>query len=269
MSPKPLEGRTALVTGAARGLGRAYALRLATMGASVVVSDVNLRAYEEFEREAASAGDRTTGDQIRSEGGAALEIEADVSRRAEVDAMVAAAHERFGSIDIVVCNAGGGAGGLGGGKPSELDEAETRLILDRNLHGTINTCVAVAPHMKRQQRGKIITVSSVAGIQPVANGAYAHYGVAKAAVIMYTRYLAQDLGRHGVTVNCVAPGQITTGRLMVGFEKIGIEKLEANNPMRRLGTVEDCAGVVAFLASTASDYMNGVTMTIDGGLARV
>lgn len=268
MSSKPLSGKTALVTGAARGLGRAYAVRLASLGANVVVSDLNLKAYEEYEREVESAGDRTTADEIRSQGGEAFEIQADVTRRDEVDAMVAGAHERFGSVDIVICNAGGGAGGLGGGKPSELDEAEARLVLDRNLFGTINTCVAAAPHMKRQRQGKIITVSSIAGVRPVAGGVYAHYGVAKAAVIMYTRYLAQDLGPYGITANCIAPGQITTGRLMVGFEKIGVEKLEQDNPLRRLGSVEDCAGVVAFLASPASDYMNGVTMTIDGGLAR-
>lgn len=268
MTTRLLEGRTALVTGAARGLGRAYALHLASMGASIVASDIDLKSYEKFDREATLAGNRTTADEIIANGGKAIGIEADVTSRDTMVSLANEAVEHFGTIDIVVCNAGGGSGGLKSSTASELDAGELQIVLDRNLIGTVNTCVAVAPHMKNQKRGKIITVASIAGVRPILAGVYAHYGIAKAGIIMYTRYLAQDLGPHGITANCIAPGQIGTGRLMEGFEKIGVDKLEADIPLRRLGMVEDCAGVIGFMASPASDYMTGITITVDGGLAR-
>lgn len=263
-----LNGKVALVTGAARGLGRAYALHLAAMGASVAVSDVDLHSYAQFEAEANQMQADTTAGEITANSGRAIGIETDVTDAAAVQRMVDQVVAEFGSLDVVVCNAGGGAGGIGGANASELDLEQVRAVLDRNLMGTMHTCLAAAPQMKRQRSGKIINVSSSAGVRPIAGGVYAHYGVAKAAIAMYTRYLAQDLGPHGITANCIAPGQITTGRLMVSFEATGVDKLAAAVPLRRLGTVEDCAGVVGFLASPASDYVTGVVIPIDGGLTR-
>lgn len=264
-----LKAKTAIVTGAARGLGRAYALKLASMGANVVVSDLDLQSYKHFARENELAGSISTVDEIFAGGGNAIGIEADVTRRAAMVALAEAAVAQFGSIDIVVCNAGGGIGGPDGGIASELDEDELRIVLDRNLMGTVNTCVAAAPHMKARGSGKLILVSSVAGVRPMPGGTYTHYGLAKAAIVMYTRYLAQDLGPHGITANCIAPGRIGTGRLMESFEKMGLDSVVGDIPLGRLGSPEDCAGVVGFLASSASDYMNGVTMTVDGGQSRI
>jgi 3-oxoacyl-[acyl-carrier protein] reductase len=130
---------------------------------------------------------------------------------------------------------------------------------------------AVAPHMKRQKGGKIVTVSSVAGLAPSVDGGYAHYGAAKAAIAHYTKYLAQDLGPHGITVNCIAPGTITTGRI-VAMVMPGTSDANTNRAdrvaLRRLGDVEDCAKVVEFLTTDLSDYVTGVVIPIDGGLVR-
>jgi 3-oxoacyl-[acyl-carrier protein] reductase len=125
--------------------------------------------------------------------------------------------------------------------------------------------------MKAQHSGKIITVSSVAGLSASPDGGYAHYGAAKAAIAHYTRYLAQDLGPHGITANCIAPGVIATGRIMQtvlpGSSTANQNRAE-EIALRRLGTVEDCARVIEFLATDLSDYVTGTVIPIDGGLLR-
>jgi 3-oxoacyl-[acyl-carrier protein] reductase len=140
-----------------------------------------------------------------------------------------------------------------------------------NLFGTVYLCNAVAPIMKEQRSGKIITVSSVAGTAPSADGGYTHYGAAKAAIAHYTRYLAQDLGPFGITANCIAPGVIATGRIMAavipGSSQSNRDRAELV-ALRRLGTVEDCAKVVEFLGTDLSDYVTGAVIPIDGGLVR-
>ena len=171
------------------------------------------------------------------------------------------------------------------------------------MFGTVYCCNAVAPIMKQQRSGKIITVSSVAGIAPSVDGSYAHCGAAKAAIAHYTRYLAQDLGPFGITVNCIAPGVIATRRIMATVIPGGqdvtpsptarcthartggrdrnarrgarVDTSRASNrdraelvALRRLGTVEDCAKVVEFLATDLSDYVTGAVIPIDGGLVR-
>ena len=147
-----------------------------------------------------------------------------------------------------------------------MDLAQFDAVLRRNLYGTVHTCVAVAPTMKEQGSGKIITVSSQAGRRASGDGGYAHYGTAKAAIIMYTKYLAQDLGPHGIQVNCIAPGYIGTGRLMPMFEGAGVDRLDPHaSPRDGIGTPEDCARVVGFLAGPDSDYVTGTVIPIDGG----
>jgi 3-oxoacyl-[acyl-carrier protein] reductase len=209
-----LDGKVAIVTGAARGLGRAYAKRLAGLGAKVAVADLNLRSYEEFEAEAKDMTADSTVAEIESAGGIALGIEVDVRDREAVDAMVAQVVQEWGRVDVLVANAGGGRGRPMDTKASTLDPALLQLVTEMNLFGTVYSCNAVAPVMKQQRSGKIITVSSIAGIAPSADGGYADYGAAKAAIAHYTRYLAQDLGPFGITANCIAPGVIATGRIM-------------------------------------------------------
>ena len=266
-----LDGKVAVVTGAAGGLGRAYAKRLAGLGAKVAVTDLNLHSYEEFEAEAKDMSADSTVAEIEASGGIALGIEVDVRDHEAVEAMVAQVVQEWGRVDVLVANAGGGRGRPMDTKASTLDPALLQLVTEMNLFGTVYSCNAVAPVMKEQRSGKIITVSSVAGTAPSVDGGYAHYGAAKAAIAYYTRYLAQDLGPYGITANCIAPGTITTGRIvatvMPGSADANRDRSE-RVALRRLGTVDDCAKVVEFLATDLSDYVTGVVIPIDGGLLR-
>jgi 3-oxoacyl-[acyl-carrier protein] reductase len=252
-------------------LGRAYARRLAGLGAKIAVADLNLRSYEEFEAEAKDMSAETTVAEIEEAGGEALGIELDVTDRDAVEAMVARVITTWGRVDVLVANAGGGRGRPVDTKASGLDPALLQLVVAMNLFGTVYSCNAVAPTMKEQRSGRIITVSSVAGTAPSKDGGYAHYGAAKAAIAHYTRYLAQDLGPYGITANCIAPGVIATGRIMQtvipGSSQSNQDRAELV-ALRRLGTVEDCAKVVEFLATDLSDYVTGAVIPIDGGLSR-
>jgi len=264
-----LDGKVAIVTGAARGLGRAYAKRLAGLGAKIAVTDINLKSYEEFEAEAKGMTAESTIAEIEAAGGTALGIEVDVCDQRAVEAMVERVVAQWGRVDVLVANAGGGRGRPIDTKASTIDPALLQLVTAMNLFGTVYCCNAVAPVMKRQRSGKIITVSSAAGLSASADGGYAHYGAAKAAIAHYTRYLAQDLGPYGITANCIAPGVIATGRIMqTVIPGSGNRDRTEQVALRRLGTVEDCAKVVEFLATDLSDYVAGAVIPIDGGLLR-
>ena len=143
------------------------------------------------------------------------------------------------------------------GTPSDCSQEMLTRVLNNNLMSCMYTCMAVAPHMKKQRSGKIVTVSSTGGLN--AGGTYHPYGMAKAAIIYYTRTLAQELGPYNINVNCIAPGIIRTGR--PGDRSHMAERIA----LRREGTIEDCAGVVEFLVTNLSDYITGKTITIDGG----
>src|SRR5262249_40527102 len=183
-SMSALQGRVAVVTGAARGLGRAYALRLGRLGASVAVVDKDLRSYAEFEAEARQMTAATTVDEIRQLGAESAGWETDVGDPDAIQRVARQVHERWGRIDVVVCNAGGGL--YQQPRASEFDVDELNEVLRRNLLATIYTVLAVAPIMKRQRSGKIITVSSQAGSAAPATAA-AHYRAAKAGIGRYTR----------------------------------------------------------------------------------
>jgi len=266
-----LDGKVAIVTGAGRGLGHAYALRIAGLGAKVAVADLNLKSFEEFELEARAMTADSTVAEIEAAGGSAIGIEVDVCDEAAVNAMVERVIAEWGRVDILVANAGGGRGRPIDTKASTLDPALLHLVTNMNLYGTVYSCNAVAPIMQQQRSGKIVTVSSVAGLSPSTDGGYAHYGAAKAAIAHYTKYLAQDLGPFGITANCIAPGTIGTGRILAtvipGSVNANRDRSE-RIALRRIGTVEDCAKVVEFLVTDLSDYVTGVVIPIDGGLLR-
>jgi 3-oxoacyl-[acyl-carrier protein] reductase len=268
---RKLDGKVAIVTGAGRGLGRAYALRLAGLGAKVAVTDIDLRSYREFEADAQAMTADSTMDEIIAAGGAAIGIEMDVRDQAAVQAMVQRVVDTWGRIDILVANAGGGRGRPVDTRASSLDSGLLHLVTEMNYYGTVYCVNAVAPHMKAQRSGRIVTVSSIAGLGPSVDGGYAHYGAAKAAILHYTRYLAQDLGPFGINVNCIAPGTITTGRIvasvMPGSANANRDRSE-QVALRRLGSVEDCAKVVEFLTTDLSDYVSGQCIAIDGGMLR-
>jgi 3-oxoacyl-[acyl-carrier protein] reductase len=260
-----LEGRTALVTGAGRGIGRAYALRLAALGADVAVADVDLHSYRDFADEAAQLTADTTAGEVEALGRRALQLEFDVADEDAVRAAVADIVKQWGRLDIAVCNAGGGMGSPAETRASIVPSDMLDTVLRRNLYGAIYTCKAVAEPMKAQRWGRIVTIASIAGQRSMPEGGYAHYGAAKAGVLMYTRALAQELGPFGITANCLAPGPVLTGRLTPMLEKMGMESLVRGIALRRLATPEDCANVLEFLVTNLGDYVTGALIPVDGG----
>jgi 3-oxoacyl-[acyl-carrier protein] reductase len=264
--PQRLVGKVALVTGSARGLGRAYAIRLARLGADVVVNDVDLHANREYD-EPLSPGCDTVADEIRALDRRALAVQADVTDEAQVRRMVEEAVATFGTIDVLVCNAGG-ALVRGNSMASEVPLADFKRMMDINLTGTIISCQTVAPVMKAQRRGKIVTVGSQAGLRSQGGGGGTSYAVAKAAIQHYTRKLAAELGPFNVTVNAIAPGWILSSRAIAGGRASpeSRARLEAEISLKRLGEPEDCAKVVEFLSTDLSDYVTGQIIPICGGV---
>jgi len=264
IDPKKLKGKVALVTGAGRGLGRVYTLRLAGLGADVVINDIRLDAAAEF-------GEELTAESVMAEveacGVRSLGIECSVADRDAVFEMVDKVVSEFGRLDILIANAGGLAGEMAYSFASSVSEADLRATIDRNLMGTIYCCQAASVPMKEQRCGRIVTVSSQAGLQAQMGGVYASYGAAKAAISHYTSYLAQELASYNINVNCIAPAHIKTARLWEKvFKHDAIrESVLAQIPMGRLGTPEDCAKVVEFLVTDLSDYVTGQTISVCGG----
>jgi NAD(P)-dependent dehydrogenase (short-subunit alcohol dehydrogenase family) len=265
-----LEGRTALVTGAGRGLGRAYALHLAKLGADVVVNDINLDSAKEYGEQLAAA---TVMDEIRNMGRKSLGIQADVTKKEEVDSMFQRVLEEFGRLDILVNNAGGNLNRLGAKArspvtlPSSASMKDHRFIMDVNLTGTILCCQAASRVMKSQRYGKIVNVASQAGLHAAPEMMKAmSYNVAKAAIIHYTRCLAAELGPYNINVNCIAPGWISTSRAVAeGRTNETARRLEEHIALRRLGTPQDVAKVVEFLVTNLSDYVTGQCIPVGGG----
>lgn len=258
----------AIVTGGARGIGRRFALRLADRGANVAIADVDLESFDEYDREREQVSGDSVEAEIADRGGDALGVRTDVTDPEAVESMVETVVETFGSVDVAVANAGGGVGPIEDTFASEIDPEHLHATVARNLYGTVYTCVAVASQMKAQGGGRIVTVSSGAGREARADGSYAHYGAAKAGVIMYTKYLAQDLGADGIAANVIAPGTIGTGRLMEAFEREGLDEVAARQAVDRIGSPEDCADVLEFLAFDAPEYLTGAVVPVDGGRVR-
>lgn len=243
-----LEGQVALVTGAAKRIGRSIALRLAAGGAAVVVN----YATSKTEAEAVVR-------EIEASGGRAIAVHADVTRRAEVKNLVSAAERAFGRIDILVNN----AGVFFPAKFPELTEEQWDRVMNVNLKSQYLCAQEVAPIMKRQGRGRIINLSSLGGL--LAWPSYTHYCVSKAGTIMLTRCLARALAPE-ILVNSVAPGTIEfpgddTSQLLHAQEYI--ERV----PLHRTGTGNDIADAVAYLAT--ADFVTGQTIVVDGGRALV
>lgn len=261
-----LTGKVALVTGAGRGLGRAYALRLAALGADIIINDIDLDSAREFD-ETLSA--ESVMAECEALGVQALGIAADVTKREEVNRLFALGLEKFGRLDILVNNTGGVLRPAAQSYASTVSEDDWRYIMDVNLTQTLFCCQAAAIPMIAQRSGKIINVSSQAGLQGNPEGVVAHYAVAKAGIAEYTRLLAAELGPHNINVNCIAPGLILTSRANKQFQRNSpenIAKLAPKTALRRLGLPEDCAKVVEFLATDLSDYVTGQVICIDGGM---
>ena len=239
--------RSALVTGASRGIGRAIAAALAREGWPVCVN------YLE-RRDAAEALVR----DLRAQGRAAMALQADVADRAAVEAMVRAASEELGPVELLVNNAGISHQGLF----QDLDDGDWDRLLAVNLTGPRNAIQAVLPHMLAEKRGNIVNISSIWGLR--GGSCETAYACTKAAVIGLTRSLALELAPSGIRVNCVAPGCIETDMVRALGEETRAMLVE-ETPLGRLGTPEDIANAVAFLASEKAAFLTGQVLTADGG----
>jgi 3-oxoacyl-[acyl-carrier protein] reductase len=267
---RSLEGRVAVVTGAARGIGLRYACRLASMGANVAVSDLDLGSAGQYQREQSHLVNGDLDATLRQYGRDVLTVQADASIPEDLDRFAEVVREQLGPVDVLVCNAGGGSD-IDGSRPTELVPALMQATFARNLYSVIYTVGAFAGEMKRRRTGKIITISSYAGTTALPGAKAADYATAKAGVAHYTRCLAQELAPYGVTANAIAPGFIATGQWLARFGKDDDEVLqrwEAEVPLGRLGTAEDCANVLEFLACDLSNYLTGQIIAVDGGLTR-
>ncbi len=250
-----LDGRTAIVTGAAHGLGRAIALNFAKLGARVVACDISRNELDE-----------TAG--LAKQQGAPLEVRSlDVSDRSAVQGGIARILKDHGRIDILVNDAGGVLGQVG--RPLEdISDADWRAIFAVNLDGAFYCCQAVAPAMKAARYGRIVNISSGAGLGVSLTGIQA-YASAKAGQIGLTRQLAHELGPWGITVNSVAPGFVrsnpTTEKQWQAYGEEGQRRLIEGIALRRLGLPQDIANGVLFLASEHAGWITGQTLSIDGG----
>jgi len=242
-----LQGKVALVTGAAQGIGKAIALLLAQKGADIVISDINLEKAEETAREIETVGRR------------AMAVRANVAVLIEVEMMVQAIIDRFSQIDILVNNAGIARDKL----LLRMTEQEWDMVLDVNLKGTFNCTKAVIRHMSKQRSGKIVNIASVVG--EMGNAGQANYSASKAGVIGFTKTIAREFASRGINVNAVAPGYIVTPMTDFLPEKAK-EELKRMIPMERLGQPEDVAQSVFFLVSETSSYITGQIINVNGGI---
>jgi 3-oxoacyl-[acyl-carrier protein] reductase len=243
----PLKGRSVIVTGSSKGIGRGIALRFGLEGCRVMVVS---RRHSEAQAVVA---------EILAAGGEGIAIAADVTRRAEVQAMAQAAMEAFGAIDILCAN----AGIFPAAKLAAMTEEDFDLVLDTNLKGTFLTVAACLPAMQAARGGRIILTSSITG--PVTGfPGWSHYGASKAGQLGFMRTAAIELAPYGITVNAVLPGNIATEGL-AGLGADYIRQMEASVPMRRLGTITDVANAALFFASDEAGYITGQSLIIDGG----
>ncbi len=244
-----LNGKRALVTGGGRGIGRAVSLRLAAEGASVAVN------YRSGEAEASAVAQ-----EIRSAGGTAVALRANVADAAEADALVAGAIGELGGLDILVNNAGVARDGL----VMRMSEEDWDEALNTNLKGAFLCVRAASRTMARQRSGRIINMTSVVAL--TGNPGQANYAAAKAGLIGFTKTVARELASRGVTVNAIAPGFITT-RMTEGLSDSVLERVRERIPLGGFGAPEDVAACAAFLASEDARYITGHVLSVDGGLS--
>lgn len=242
-----LEGKVALVTGAAQGIGKAISILLSKRGADIVLADINIEKAEE------------TALEIESIGRRAMAVKVNVADPEDVEKMVQTVIERFGKIDILVNNAGITRDKL----ILRMTEEDWDAVIDINLKGTFNCTKSCIRHMSRQKSGKIVNIASVVG--EMGNAGQANYAASKAGVIGFTKTIAREFAQRGINVNAIAPGYIQTPMTDALPEKVK-EDLKRLIPMERLGQPEDVAQAVLFLVSETSSYITGQVLNVNGGI---
>jgi NAD(P)-dependent dehydrogenase (short-subunit alcohol dehydrogenase family) len=245
-----LSGKSALISGGGRGIGRTIAWALAEGGAKVAVASRDEQACAETAKEIADATGRTT-----------LSEKLDVTEKGSVEETVRLAREKLGSVDILVNN----SGATWGAPFEEMPLEKWERVIKVNLTGTFLMCQSVVPLMKGRGWGRIINVASVAGLLAAPSFMHASgYSASKGGIIALTRELAVKLAEHGITVNAIAPSFFPTKMSRPLTERFG-DEIRQENPMKRMGEDDDLKGVAVFLASEASRYVTGQVIPVDGG----
>lgn len=251
MSIFELTGRVALITGSSRGIGKASAQIMAAQGAKVVISSRNQESCDATAKEINDAYGE----------GTAIAVAANISSKEALQNLVDQTHKQLGKIDILVCNA---ASNPYHGPMSGISDEQFQKILQNNIISNNWLIQMVAPEMQERKKGSIVIISSIGGI--LASTTIGAYNISKAADFQLARNLAAEFGADGVRVNCIAPGIIKTDFAQALTDNPKIAKVIQNaTPLRRFGEPEEIGGAVAFLASDASNYMTGQSITIDGG----
>src|SRR5574344_388829 len=247
-----LSGKTALVTGAARGIGKAVAMKFASEGANIAFTDLVLN-------DDMAAGLEATRKEIEALGVTCRAYAGNAADFAETEAVVKKIHEDFGSIDVLVNNAGITKDGL----MLRMTETQWDAVIAVNLKSAFNFIHACTPIMLRQRKGSIINMSSVVGVH--GNAGQSNYAASKAGLIALAKSIGQEMGRKGIRANAIAPGFIDTAMTQALPEDIRKEWIQ-KIPLRRGGTTDDIANVATFLASDMSGYVSGQVIQVDGGM---
>ncbi len=245
-----LQGKTALVTGGGRGIGKAIACALAKDGSDIAVSDIDLDSANQ------------TAEEIRSLGRNSIGLKADVSNSDEVEGMFKSAIDKLGRIDILINNAGITRDGL----LVRMKDEDWKMVLKINLDGAFYCSRAAGKLMMKQKSGRIVNIASIVGV--MGNAGQVNYSASKAGLIGLTKSSARELASRGVTVNAIAPGFIDTAMTQALSDSVK-QKLTEQIPLKRLGTAEDISNAIRFLVSPEAGYITGQVLHVNGGMLMV